>query len=403
MSDINTVVLTHERRPERIVKEGDSVVFVINNEPSKNIIEQNIRVNRKIKLFKKNSINTNDVIGIAYDSFLEFDSANNKFTVLDKNPEPEPTYSDEEEVVGDNKEIFDDNQAQNLTPAQIEELKKTMSGKDIVDHIVQNSKSFSGKTQFSQQKYLKKKKKKYMMFVKVVEPSAAVLCETYFEKKSDKICNMRLDALSQFLVLGNVFSHTQALIFETCSGLIYASALERMAPHGKIIRVAPDDSFRSHLNISQLINHPSEEVKNNMTIGIPFSYFGRAKATETLTPLNKQQEQEKSELLKATLTGSSKIYMCDSLLVATNHFDHTLLVDELWPLLQPSGSFVIYSSFREPLQALYSKLRADRSTMMMQLTETWMREFQVLPHRTHPQMRTSSASGYILSGIKVIP
>lgn len=40
---------------------------------------------------------------------------------------------------------------------------------------------------------------------------------------------------------------------------------------------------------------------------------------------------------------------------------------------------------------------------MLELGETWMREYQVLPQRTHPTMRMNAASGYILSGIKVDP
>lgn len=37
----------------------------------------------------------------------------------------------------------------------------------------------------------------------------------------------------------------------------------------------------------------------------------------------------------------------------------------------------------------------------MDLQETWMREYQVLPSRTHPMMRMHGASGYILFGTKV--
>jgi tRNA (adenine58-N1)-methyltransferase non-catalytic subunit len=40
--------------------------------------------------------------------------------------------------------------------------------------------------------------------------------------------------------------------------------------------------------------------------------------------------------------------------------------------------------------------------VMMRISETWMREYQVLPLRTHPQMKTSATGGYILNGIKVI-
>lgn len=36
------------------------------------------------------------------------------------------------------------------------------------------------------------------------------------------------------------------------------------------------------------------------------------------------------------------------------------------------------------------------------LQESWWRELQVLPSRTHPQMATTGTGGYLLSGIKVL-
>lgn len=37
----------------------------------------------------------------------------------------------------------------------------------------------------------------------------------------------------------------------------------------------------------------------------------------------------------------------------------------------------------------------------LELHETWTREYQVLPSRTHPTMMTHGASGYLLTGTKV--
>lgn len=37
----------------------------------------------------------------------------------------------------------------------------------------------------------------------------------------------------------------------------------------------------------------------------------------------------------------------------------------------------------------------------VQLQESWMREIQVLPARTHPMMAMSGSGGYMLSGIRV--
>lgn len=38
----------------------------------------------------------------------------------------------------------------------------------------------------------------------------------------------------------------------------------------------------------------------------------------------------------------------------------------------------------------------------VQLTESWLRRYQVLPGRTHPQMTTTGGGGYILSATRVL-
>ena len=42
------------------------------------------------------------------------------------------------------------------------------------------------------------------------------------------------------------------------------------------------------------------------------------------------------------------------------------------------------------------------SIVDLQLNETWTRENQVLPGRTHPEMNMSACSGYLLWGIKIL-
>lgn len=43
----------------------------------------------------------------------------------------------------------------------------------------------------------------------------------------------------------------------------------------------------------------------------------------------------------------------------------------------------------------------DRS-VCVQLQESWWREVQVLPMRTHPTMTTSGTGGYLLTGTRVL-
>ena len=63
-------------------------------------------------------------------------------------------------ITGNNKDFFDNNTAQTLTSEQILEIKTQQGGEALVDQLIKNSSTFSQKTQFAQEKYIKKKKNK---------------------------------------------------------------------------------------------------------------------------------------------------------------------------------------------------------------------------------------------------
>ena len=46
-------------------------------------------------------------------------------------------------------------------------------------------------------------------------------------------------------------------------------------------------------------------------------------------------------------------------------------------------------------------MQCSKQAVALQLHESWFREYQVLPSRTHPHMTTSATGGYVLSGMKV--
>ena len=76
-----------------------------------------------------------------------------------------------------NREMFDNNNAQKLKESAIDEMKKEgkichifrewkgVTGKEIIEKIVVNSDTFSKRTVYSKEKYLKKKKQKYRFYL----------------------------------------------------------------------------------------------------------------------------------------------------------------------------------------------------------------------------------------------
>ncbi|XP_035686086.1 tRNA (adenine(58)-N(1))-methyltransferase non-catalytic subunit TRM6-like [Branchiostoma floridae] len=113
--------------------------------------------------------------------------------------------------------------------------------------------------------------------------------------------------------------------------------------------------------------------------------------------LERQRERkEKIEQARAVLQQGNM----DGLLIACK-FHPGPLVEALLPCLAPSRTFAVYCQHREPLVDCYNRLRAKGGVLKLQLTETWLRNFQILPGRTRPDMQMSGTGGYLLSGITV--
>ncbi|KAK8936516.1 hypothetical protein KSP39_PZI012786 [Platanthera zijinensis] len=90
-----------------------------------------------------------------------------------------------------------------------------------------------------------------------------------------------------------------------------------------------------------------------------------------------------------------------SLIVAAPELEVESLVLKFLPLLSYSAPFAIYSQCLQPLAMCMHKLQASKMAINLQISEPWLREYQVLPSRTHPHMQMSAFGGYILSGIRI--
>lgn len=90
----------------------------------------------------------------------------------------------------------------------------------------------------------------------------------------------------------------------------------------------------------------------------------------------------------------------DSLIIVS-YYDPIVVLLEAIYLLCPSSPFVVHCEFLEPLVDCYLQLQGLNIAVRMVLSDTWMREYQTLPGRVHPQMNMSTSGGFILSGIYV--
>ncbi|KAM0873740.1 hypothetical protein ACQ4PT_037876 [Festuca glaucescens] len=90
-----------------------------------------------------------------------------------------------------------------------------------------------------------------------------------------------------------------------------------------------------------------------------------------------------------------------SLIVAAPGHEVESLVADLLPLLSYSAPFAIYHQHLQPLATCMHSLQVSKMAIGLQIMEPWLREYQVLPSRTHPHMQMNAFGGYILSGIRI--
>jgi len=80
----------------------------------------------------------------------------------------------------DNRDLVDKNTAQKLSQEDINKMKASgASGQDIIAKLVQSSTTFSQKTAYSQQKYLKKKQRKYITRFRLCQVQAHTHTHTH--------------------------------------------------------------------------------------------------------------------------------------------------------------------------------------------------------------------------------
>lgn len=444
---------------DHCIRDGDFVVL------KREDVFKAVQVQRRKKVtFERQWFYLDNVIGHSYGTTFEVTGGG---SLQPKKKKEEPT-SETKEAGTDNRNIIDDGKSQKLTQDDIKALKdKGIKGEEIVQQLIENSTTFRDKTEFAQDKYIKKKKKKYEAIVTILKPSTRILSIMYYGREPGKINHMRYDTLAQMLTLGNIRAGNKMIVMETCSGLVLGAMMERMGGFGSIIQLYPGDgpvrvatacfgfpkSFLSGLyefplnKVDSLLNgtfsaemfssepkdsasvEESNGVVEDKQIAEQDTEDPMAEAPDSRHPeeqetmeviaqdpeykepkergdkkdyiqekQRRQEEQRKRHLEAAALLSERN---ADGLIVASR-FHPTPLLLALLDFVAPSRPFVVYCQYKEPLLECYTKLRERGGVINLRLSETWLRNYQVLPDRSHPKLLMSGGGGYLLSGFTVV-
>ncbi|XP_078488627.1 tRNA (adenine(58)-N(1))-methyltransferase non-catalytic subunit TRM6-like [Ciona intestinalis] len=419
----------------------------------------------KVIVFEKLRFKPDKAVGCNYGTV--FKVANGELEVTDQDLDSFDTNADDAQGK-DNRSLVDTHgKSQTIKRENILEMKgEGATGEEIVKCLVENSSSFNEKTSFSQNKYLKKKKKKYLSYIRIQRPNSRLICQLYQEREPAKICNMRMETMSQILTAANIKHGCNVGVVETCSGVVLGSVLEKLGGKGCVVNLHNGESPPNLFAISHF-NFPDQYWDENLH-SIPLRTLGpilakRSFESEFLTEKptkvesgsclkQRPSDSEKSDNDVTMDTVSEQSNGCDKTkddndikvsgkrkkfsdeeklvvrlerrknrlkhqqrawgVLESKSLDAVVVVCKFHPtpillclleLLQLSRPFVVYSEHKEPLMELFVRLSVSGSAINLQLTDTLTRQYQVLPERTHPHVMMSSGGGYLLTGLKVKP
>ncbi|XP_061560056.1 tRNA (adenine(58)-N(1))-methyltransferase non-catalytic subunit TRM6 isoform X1 [Phycodurus eques] len=429
------------------INEGDHVVL------KRGEIYKAVQIqSRKKVVFEKKWLFLDNVVGQLYSTTFEIVPGGQLQPVKPK--DVQSAASDVKEAGTDNRNIVDDGMSQKLTRDDIETLKEQgLKGQEIIQQLIDNSSTFRNKTEYAQDKYIKKKKKKYENTVTVLKPTCRILALMYHGREPGKICHLRFDTLALMLNLANIHAGSKVLVFETCAGLVLGAVMERMGGYGSVIQMYPGagpvragvenfgfparfhDTLHDfpicHVNAllaGTLDTSPKDPGAGEEATPPDVAGEEQPKTEQRDTPGNAENtetnasgdqrtddERERSKEAKAQLKRvkqeekRKKLAAAAALLEGRNA-DGLVIASLFHPcpvllcllkFLSPSRPFVVYSQYKEPLVECFTKLKEQGGTVNLRLTDTWLRHYQVLPNRTHPKLLMSGGGGYLLSGITV--
>ncbi|XP_061785170.1 tRNA (adenine(58)-N(1))-methyltransferase non-catalytic subunit TRM6 [Nerophis lumbriciformis] len=428
------------------INEGDHVVL------KRGDIFKAVQIqSRKKVVFEKQWFFLDSAVGHLYNTSFEILPGGNLQLPTKKDTQ---SSNDAKEAGMDNRNIVDDGKSQKLTRDDIETLKeKGLKGQEIIQQLIDNSSTFRDKTEYAQDKYIKKKKKKYESTVTILKPTCRILALMYHGREPGKICHLRYDTLAQMLTLANIHAGSKVLVFETCAGLVLGAVMERMGGYGSVIQMYPGGGpvragvesfgFPAHFH-DTLHDFPICHV--NALLAGTLDTSAKDPSTDATQPdvaaqktttqletqerdspedpsmvTNETREQSLQEELQRGKEAKAELKRvrqeekrkrlaaaaaqlqgrnADGLVIASRFHPCPTLMG-LLRFLAPSRPFVVYSQYKEPLVECFTKLKEQGGTVNLRLTDTWLRHYQVLPNRTHPVLLMSGGGGFLLSGITV--
>ncbi|XP_065088397.1 tRNA (adenine(58)-N(1))-methyltransferase non-catalytic subunit TRM6 [Ochlerotatus camptorhynchus] len=349
----------------------------------------------------------------------------------------------------DNRNIVDDRGTQGLSTEAILKLREDCeSSSEVIGKLVENSKSFASKTEYSQEKYLKRKEKKYFEYVEIRRPSIRLIADVYWRLDADKVMGVRFDTLSQIISYSGVCGVGRFLLYESgTNGLLPAAFINSIGANteGRLVHMHPGNVAQKQA--IQAMNFEPEQLNRCISVNIysvlrNFYQQGKEEAVESCkhdeeakvteagangdsapqedgshkrknTPEDDGPEAKQAKLdddngkpkkqqweLENEAACELMKEKFDALVIIAKEHPYNI-IKSLLPFVKPSRPLVVFNTTKEILLESYMELKSSATVTYLRVTSNWMRNLQMLPNRTHPDVTMSGNSGYLLTGYTI--
>ncbi|CEJ02829.1 hypothetical protein RMCBS344292_16823 [Rhizopus microsporus] len=379
--------------------------------PSGNVKVVQVKPNSTVSLGKFGSFNANDLIGKPFGLPYEIYGEKNEL----RPAKHAAKNISVEETDANNQLIIDDTTVQKLTQEEVlklkeEGLKGALNSEEIINKMIASHAEFDKKTEFSKAKYIERKKKKFMKLFTPIRPTLFSIAEYFFNKNPEKIKHLRIDTLSQLLSISNVHPNSKMLVVDDTQGLIVSAMLERMGGYGQLVAVHEGD-FHNY-DILRYMNFSKDILDTLYTV--PAAYVDPELPNDPFEILTDEQFEALGKDAQRSYTRRKNNYdyrtksrqllfdgNFDGLVISSNCSPESI-IKELVKYVNGSRPVVVYSFSKEVLLQATYWMRRSRDFINADITESFLRQYQVLPGRMHPNMNMSAGGGYLLSAIRVI-
>jgi len=216
-----------------------------------------------------------------------------------------------------------------------------------------------------------------------------------------------------------VQSSSRVLVVDDSGGLIIAAVLERLGGKGRVVAIsdcaqAPAYPCVSALNFSLKLLEPLVTSLNWAQTEEDWEpVHDYSETPQITTSVDSNPPQRKLDRESQRVSRRQQMFLTlqaareelfsgewDALIVASQ-YEPFSVVEKLVPYLGGSAHIVVQSPYLQVLTEAQSKMRSRPQYLAPNITECWLRKYQVLPGRTHPIMSASGSGGYILHTIKI--